>query len=861
MYLNQLVWPHLAVVRFSYWADEVYRQVGFCEWLSHRAHSGRSAGNLNAHTLNPEPAQLCRVECDGTVLFTRLVQGAGAELSKTSKAIARIFAVAASVALIATSVSAIQTVTPAEALTGSDFNAGNIISDSLFYDGGAMSEAEIQSFLNSKIGSCTNGQCLNVLTAAVASRPAVYSNSTGNLVCSAFEGGTLSAASIIYRAQVACSISAKVLLVTLQKEQSLVTSRAPSASTLARAMGMACPDTAPCAEYALGFGNQLYEGAKQLHFYKAGRFAKQPGVQAIGYHPNTACGSAVINVQNYATAALYNYTPYQPNAAALANLGAVGDSCSSYGNRNFWAYYNSWFGPTDGSPASSPDFGTNVVVRDSLGDLWMFPGNGKGGWGSTTKIGNGWGSFLHILGVGDFNGDLHRDIIGVDANGVMRLYPMNGSLGWLTVSEISSGWETKTAIFSVGDFSGDGFQDLMSRDAAGDLWLHSGNGQGGLRAPIKIGNGWQGMTALFGAGDFNGDGKQDVIGRSAAGTLTLYPGNGSGGWGYPVAIGWGWNGMNSLSNPGDFNGDGTQDVLGRVASGDMWLYPGNGRGGWGTPVQVGSSWSGLTAIVGPGSPIGKPFVEQPGAGDLNADGARDVLVTDAAGSVYLYPGNGSGGWRTAKKIADGWAGRTISFGAADFDSNGIANVITRDTSGALLLHASDGIGGLGAPASLGTGWDAMNAIFAAGDINGDRKSDIIARDESGILWLYPGDGAGGLVERQQVGNGWGSFTALFSAGDFDGDGKSDLIARGAGGELWLYSGTGNGTWTGPRQIGNGWGGFTALFSPGDFTGDGNNDVLARSASGGLWLYSGDGRGGWLGGQQIGWGWGGLSWIG
>jgi hypothetical protein len=59
------------------------------------------------------------------------------------------------------------------------------------------------------------------------------------------------------------------------------------------------------------------QGVRQLKIYKAGKFAKQPGVNFIGYNPNSACGGTNINIQNYATAALYNYTPYQPNAAAL----------------------------------------------------------------------------------------------------------------------------------------------------------------------------------------------------------------------------------------------------------------------------------------------------------------------------------------------------------------------------------------------------------------------------------------------------------------------------------------------------------------------------------------------------------------
>ncbi len=229
------------------------------------------------------------------------------------------------------------------------FNPENIISDALFYDGNAMSAAEIQSFLDSKIGRCENGKCLNVLTASISSRDAWYSQATGDLVCSALQGGTMRVSELIYRVQVACGISAKVILVTLQKEQGLTTSSAPSDWNLRAAMGASCPDTEPCDPAYSGVGPQIVQGVRQLKIYKAGRFAKQPGVNFIGYNPNSACGGTNLNIQNYATAALYNYTPYQPNAAALAAGWGLGDGCSSYGNRNFYNYYTSWFGSTQGS--------------------------------------------------------------------------------------------------------------------------------------------------------------------------------------------------------------------------------------------------------------------------------------------------------------------------------------------------------------------------------------------------------------------------------------------------------------------------------------------------------------------------------
>ncbi len=228
------------------------------------------------------------------------------------------------------------------------FNAENIISDALFYDNAAMTAAEIQAFLDARIGTCNNGKCLNVLNAGISSRGEVRSQSTGNLICSAIQGGTMKVSELIYRVQVACGISAKVILVTLQKEQGLTTSKAPSDWNLSAAMGASCPDTAPCDPAFAGVGPQILKGTQQLMTYKAARFGKQPGVNFIGYSPNSACGGTNLNIQNYATAALYTYTPYQPNGAALAAGFGLGDACSAYGNRNFYNYYTQWFGSTQG---------------------------------------------------------------------------------------------------------------------------------------------------------------------------------------------------------------------------------------------------------------------------------------------------------------------------------------------------------------------------------------------------------------------------------------------------------------------------------------------------------------------------------
>lgn len=279
----------------------------------------------------------------------------------------------------------------AEAANGNQFNAGYIISDQNFFDGNSMSPMDVARFIDSKFTGCRPGYtCLKDYLQAVPNMPAQAG------LCNGYTAHPLqSAAEIISRVASSCGVSAKVLLVLLEKEQSLVTDTWPLASQYTSATGFACPDTAPCDASFGGFFYQVYNAARQLRNYglvperwnyRAGR------VNTILYHPNRACGTTDVYIQNRATAALYNYTPYQPNAAALNNLYGSGDSCSAYGNRNFWRLFTDWFGPTTapvGTPegdisvtgtyagislngwAVDPDAATSgVVIAVQIGSVW-----------------------------------------------------------------------------------------------------------------------------------------------------------------------------------------------------------------------------------------------------------------------------------------------------------------------------------------------------------------------------------------------------------------------------------------------------------------------------------------------------------
>lgn len=236
---------------------------------------------------------------------------------------------------------------PAADLT--QFRPGRIISDVVFFDSSTMTESQIQSFLESKVPSCRAGYtCLKDkydTTRAVGA----------DAMCGAYAGGMSERASrIILKVAQACGINPQVILVTLQKEKSLVTSREPTADQYRIAMGQGCPDTAGCDARYFGFFNQVYGAAWQFK-----RYANPPGTSQfftwyapgrtwnVLYHPNTGCGRSPVFIENQATANLYYYTPYQPNAAALRAGYGIGDSCSAYGNRNFYNYFTDWFGSTE----------------------------------------------------------------------------------------------------------------------------------------------------------------------------------------------------------------------------------------------------------------------------------------------------------------------------------------------------------------------------------------------------------------------------------------------------------------------------------------------------------------------------------
>lgn len=737
------------------------------------------------------------------------------------------------------------------------FNPGNIISDDVFFDNATMSAAQIQTFFNGKVSSCQAGYvCLKDARQSTPTQAA-------DQYCSGYNGAANeSAATIIYRVGQACGINPQVLIVMLQKEQGLVTHTWPSQWRYDMALGQGCPDTAPCDPAYAGFFYQIYGAARQMQIYAEGEWFTYyaPGnTWDILYHPNAACGRGPVYVENTATAALYYYTPYQPNAAAINAGYGEGDSCSSYGNRNFFNYFTDWFGPTHPAPPTPPPLqpintSAHLVSVNTAGNLLAYPFDG-GVWGVPQQLGAGFAG-AEIFGAGDLNGDGNRDLVAYKPDGTLLFVSGTGS-GYAAVWALTASWKSSVLRAAAGDFDGDGIPDMLTTNSAGELLLWRGDARGELRDGVQINSGWQSMNVIVGGTDVSGDGNTDIIARDSSGGLWLYPGDGTGGISGRVSLGYGWDAFTAITAGGDFDGDGITDVFARDASGGLWLYRGIGGGTVTNGPQIGTGWQTMTTISGPGTAvnIGRAFL--PGAGDVSGDQTADVVVTTQDGRLGVYEGDGRGGWGAAAYVRSDWTDQRQLIPLGDFTGDGIRDLGSVDSNGRFLLWAGSGASGFADPKQIGSGWDP-DALYVGGmDFDGDRRVDVLSRGANGALLMHRGNGTGGWATGagEWIGGGWGMMNAIFYAGDFDGNGTGDLLARSAAdGGLWLYSTDGHGSWTAPRLVGTGWSSLDSIFSPGDFDGDGAVDLLARTEDGTLLLYRGDGEAGWGAVSAIGTGW-------
>ena len=259
------------------------------------------------------------------------------------------------------------------------FNPNKLIEDKVFSDTQTFGGAEgIQKFLtvkNSVLANTSPDFLAKLKESQVTELKQGLEDPRPNL------GRLRTAAELIWDASIQSGLNPQVIIVTLNKEQGLITSANDYDSVklqkaLDRAMGFDCPDAAGCGNLFPGFYYQLfgnYDSTNNRYLGAAKSLMKSftttggrgPSVDGatsrvgqtitldntMGGYENILPNQS-ITLSNNATAALYRYTPHVFN-----------------GNYNFWKFFQGWFKYPNGTLLKLAAAADTYIIQNGVKQL------------------------------------------------------------------------------------------------------------------------------------------------------------------------------------------------------------------------------------------------------------------------------------------------------------------------------------------------------------------------------------------------------------------------------------------------------------------------------------------------------------
>lgn len=193
-----------------------------------------------------------------------------------------------------------------------EFDPNYIISDAELYDSGSMSLIEIEQFLRARGSYLADRQFKNCDGHYKSGARIVY-EAANNYDCEGVAIGSNPTYEEKARLCEPVTINPKLLLVLLQKEQSLIEDSSPSQGQLDWATGYGCPDGGGCNDRWRGVGKQINSAALQFFDYMQNPHHYSYRAGQTYTVSNTGRGPSIVTPRNQATAALYNYTPHVYN--------------------------------------------------------------------------------------------------------------------------------------------------------------------------------------------------------------------------------------------------------------------------------------------------------------------------------------------------------------------------------------------------------------------------------------------------------------------------------------------------------------------------------------------------------------------
>lgn len=318
----------------------------------------------------------------------------------------------------------------------------------------------------------------------------------------------------------------------------------------------------------------------------------------------------------------------------------------------------------------------------------------------------------------------------------------------------------------------------------------------------------------------------------------------------------------------DINKDGFPDIVlhPRLGKGPKVLL-GNGQGQW----RDSSRGLEMELSCGGGMQLA----------DVNRDGNLDLVLADHCNAIFVFLGDGKGGWTPVTKGLStdfsrstealnrdpgGFKG-TEAVAVGDVNGDGFPDLVVSSTdNGGLTIYLGNGTGqnwkerkksGLPngehpEPGDAYYGGWAFDLQLV--DMNGDGKLDVVASYYTGPrVWL--GDGTGGFKDASQgmVKTSLGGIYGRLAVGDLNRDGRPDLVIANNVNGAEAYLQQPDGTWKGPIDVMPELKGGAQSVALADLDGDGNLDVIIGGMPSadpnpewlpfGVYVRWGDGKGG------------------
>lgn len=226
-------------------------------------------------------------------------------------------------------------------------------------------------------------------------------------------------------------------------------------------------------------------------------------------------------------------------------------------------------------------------------------------------------------------------------------------------------------------------------------------------------------------------------------------------------------------NIADVTGDGIPDLVlgsGDSATAEIATLPGHGDGTFGAPV--------ISSFTPPGGAAYPNTASKMGIGDINGDGAADLVIADPQNSaLYVLTGNNTGTFQYTSTIFDG-SGPSEVF-LQDLNGDGHLDIVALGPLGGsvmVCLGKGDGTFASGTNYMLGPGADGI----ALTDLDGDGHPDIVgvayqnSSNTYALVFLH-GNPDGTFAALQVLVNPLQG--TLIDVADYNGDGIPDLVVE------------------------------------------------------------------------------------